>query len=126
MDLTTFGINTVWAWLNRNQSMKNEFPMPIGSDKPSNLPWPCGMLGEWYIDESHYIRERQHSIAYLSNVYQENWLVDLETLLVERGLVIIEEIASGISQQPATGYRVPSQDAAAKILSSGSLTRMAI
>ena len=88
------------------------------------LTLACGMLGQWNMDEGRYARERQHPVAYLSNTYYENWLAGLETLLVEKGLVNDEELASGVSQGPAQGYRVPDAGGALKIITSGGPTRM--
>lgn len=84
----------------------------------------CGLLGQWNIDEGRYARERQHPVDYIANTYYENWLAGLETLLVEKGLVTAEELASGIAQGPATGYRVPDAEGAKKILATGGPTRM--
>lgn len=88
------------------------------------LTLACGMLGEWNIDEGRYARERQHPVDYLSNTYYENWLAGLETLLVEKGLVTPEELASGVAEARADGYRVPDGEGARKILAAGGPTRM--
>jgi nitrile hydratase len=42
-----------------------------------------------------HARERQHPADYLRHSYYENWLAGLEKLLVERGLVSADELASG-------------------------------
>ncbi len=52
-------------------------------------------LGKWNIDMARHARERQHPAAYLQHSYYENWLTGLEKLLVETGLVTLEELASG-------------------------------
>ena len=52
------------------------------------LTLTCGMLGQWNIDEGRYARERQHPVEYLSNTYYENWLVGLQTLLVEKYILV--------------------------------------
>ena len=61
-----------------------------------------GALGRWNIDMAQYARERQHPVDYLRNTYYENWLVGLEKLLVETGLVTADELASGKSAGPPT------------------------
>lgn len=55
----------------------------------------AGALGKWNIDVSRHARERQHPIDYLRHSYYENWLVGLEKLLLEAGLVSAEELATG-------------------------------
>ena len=60
-----------------------------------------GALGQWSIDVGRHARERQHPADYLRHTYYENWLTGLEKLLVERGLVSAEELASGRAAGPA-------------------------
>ena len=60
-----------------------------------------GALGQWSIDVGRHARERQHPADYLRHSYYENWLTGLEKLLVERGLVSAEELASGRAAGPA-------------------------
>jgi nitrile hydratase len=61
----------------------------------------AGALGQWTIDMGRHARERQHPADYLRHSYYENWLAGLEKLLVERGLVSAEELASGTAAGPA-------------------------
>jgi nitrile hydratase subunit beta len=58
-------------------------------------------LGQWSIDMGRHARERQHPADYLRHSYYENWLAGLEKMLVERGLVSAEELASGRAAVPA-------------------------
>ena len=44
---------------------------------------------------SRNARERQHPVDYLRHSYYENWLAGLEKLLVEKGVVTADELASG-------------------------------
>jgi nitrile hydratase len=60
-----------------------------------------GSLGKWNSDMSRHARERQHPVDYLRHSYYENWLAGLEKLLVEKGLVTAEELASGQASQLA-------------------------
>jgi nitrile hydratase len=60
-----------------------------------------GALGQWTGDASRFARERQHPADYLRHSYYENWLTGLEKLLVEKGLVTAEELASGKASGPA-------------------------
>jgi nitrile hydratase len=61
----------------------------------------AGALGRWNIDMSRFARERQRPVDYLRHTYYENWLVGLERLLLEAGLVTAEELASGKAAHPA-------------------------
>ena len=54
-----------------------------------------GFSGAWNIDISRHARERIPPAGYLAASYYEKWLLGLETLLVEKGLVSAEEIESG-------------------------------
>ncbi|NKB35193.1 MAG: nitrile hydratase subunit beta [Pseudomonadales bacterium] len=84
-----------------------------------------GMLGKWNIDQSRYARERQHPIDYLKHSYYENWYEGVSKLLIENGLVSKEELLGESTAQPASpDIRVPSQDDAKKILTSGGPTLM--
>jgi nitrile hydratase len=55
----------------------------------------AGAVGKWNIDMSRYARERQDPAVYLRQSYYENWLVGLETVLLESGVVTAEELATG-------------------------------
>ena len=70
-------------------------------EPPSHAEWErrcfaitlaCGFLGEWNLDMSRYARERMHPAKYLETSYYEHWLIGLETLLIEKGLVSEDEI----------------------------------
>ena len=64
------------------------------------LTLAAGALGKWNIDMSRHARERQHPVDYLQHSYYENWLVGLERLLVESGLVTTDELATGEPEVP--------------------------
>jgi nitrile hydratase len=89
----------------------------------------AGFLGQWNIDKSRYARERQHPIDYLRHTYYENWLVGLETLLLEAGLVTAEELATGKAAAPAdaaTTQQVLTPDNVAAVLARGGPVNMDI
>jgi nitrile hydratase len=65
------------------------------------LTLAAAALGQWSIDMGRHARERQHPADYLRHGYYENWLAGLEKLLVERGLVSPDELASGKAAAPA-------------------------
>jgi nitrile hydratase len=71
---------------------KRVFALTLGASAP----------GQWSIDMGRHARERQHPADYLRHSYYENWLAGLEKLLVERGLVSAEELASGKASCPAS------------------------
>ena len=64
-----------------------------------------GMLGKWNIDMGRYSREVMPPAEYLAASYYEKWFAGLRRLLVEKGLVTAEELASGKAAGPATGWR---------------------
>jgi nitrile hydratase subunit beta len=89
----------------------------------------AGALGRWNIDISRYARERQPPVDYLRHTYYENWLAGLEKLLVERGLVTAEELATGKAAGPAdedTRQRVLRAEHVARVLTQGSPVAMTI
>jgi hypothetical protein len=45
-----------------------------------------------------YARERMHPATYLQTSYYEHWLFGLQTLLVEKGLITEEEIATRMGE----------------------------
>src|SRR5215475_8611724 len=51
-------------------------------------------LRRWSLDAARHANERQHPVDYLRHAYYENWLAGLEKLLVEKGLVSSEELAT--------------------------------
>lgn len=86
-----------------------------------------GALGQWSIDSARHARERQHPVDYLENSYYENWIVGLETLLIELGIVTSEELATGQAAGPAAeelqAHKLTGENVAA-VLAIGSPTTM--
>jgi nitrile hydratase subunit beta len=60
-----------------------------------------GATGAWTLDMSRHARERIPPAEYLRSGYYEIWFAGLRRLLVERGLVSRDELASGRSVGPA-------------------------
>lgn len=80
--------------------------------------------GGWNIDMSRHARESLPPVQYLSSTYYEIWLAGLEKLMVERGLVTAEEIASGRRMvAPAPVPRVLTADAVPATLAKGGPAR---
>ena len=71
--------------------------MRTGSGACFGMVRAIGTLGVWSGDASRHARERQHPVDYLRHTYYENWLAGLEKMLVEKGLVSAEELATGVS-----------------------------
>lgn len=66
-------------------------------------------LGKWNLDASRHSNERLPPATYLTASYYERWLLSLEMLLVEHGLVTQEEIDAGkplAHGKPAEDMRV--------------------
>ncbi|MDA1100075.1 MAG: nitrile hydratase subunit beta [Proteobacteria bacterium] len=59
------------------------------------LTLASGAMGKWNIDMSRHARENQPPAQYLANSYYQTWLVGLEKLLLEAGLISAEELVSG-------------------------------
>lgn len=79
-----------------------------------------GMLGQWNIDESRFARESQHPVDYLKNSYYENWLAGIQNLLLKKGLLTEEELATtSVMQSAAEGLRIPNAQQALKIIETG-------
>ncbi len=80
--------------------------------KVFGLTLACGFLGQWNLDESRYARERMEAGEYLRSSYYEHWLHGLERLLVEKGLVTVDELESGRSERkgalnPVAAEKIP-------------------
>jgi nitrile hydratase len=104
--------------------MHGHGPIAPEADEPLfHAPWEAralavtlaaGAWGRWNIDMSRFGREQIPAADYLRMTYYERWIAGLKVLLVERGLVTAEELASGTPSpgsakaEPAlTAERVP-------------------
>jgi nitrile hydratase subunit beta len=58
-----------------------------------------GAIGEWSIDQSRAKRETLPPVAYWTLSYYEIWLAGLAEMLKERGLVTLNELATGHSEE---------------------------
>ena len=90
------------------------------------LTLAAGALGQWNIDETRYARERQHPADYLRHSYYENWLVGLEILLLEAGLVSTEELetgrATGLADEATRAQVLKAEEVAAVLARGGPVT----
>jgi nitrile hydratase len=74
----------------------------------------------WNLDMSRHARERIPPADYLGSSYYEIWLKGLQRLMVERGLVTSEEIATGRSMGKSVPLpRKPTAEAVPGILANG-------
>ena len=60
-----------------------------------------GMPGGWNIDMSRFAREDRPPEDYLGMSYYQIWLAGLERLMLERNLIVSDEIDAGKSLHPA-------------------------
>lgn len=89
-------------------------PEPKDGGEQFHEPWErsafavtlaAGGLGLWNIDQSRQMRESLHPAEYLRASYYEIWVKGLERLLLERGLVTAEELASGRGRVPPVAVK---------------------
>ena len=59
------------------------------------LTLAMGATGAWNLDQARRARESLPAARYLAASYYEIWIRGMESLLLERGLVSAEELASG-------------------------------
>ncbi len=60
-----------------------------------------GAAGAYNIDTSRYYRETLPPEVYLGSSYYKKWLLGLEDMLIDKGYVAAEEVASGHASAPA-------------------------
>jgi hypothetical protein len=58
----------------------------------------CGALGKWNLDRLRYKREVLSPADYLTLSYYESWVVRLENMLVETGLLTREELERRLAE----------------------------
>jgi hypothetical protein len=62
------------------------------------------------LDEFRHAIERMPAARYLAASYYERWLTAIETLLLEKGIVTPEELATGSAVGPAEPSEAPADD----------------
>jgi nitrile hydratase len=82
---------------------------PEPGEPPFHAPWEkralgltlaMGATGQWNIDMSRSARESLDPATYLASSYYRIWILGLERLLIERGLVTAGELAAGHAIEP--------------------------
>lgn len=85
-------------------------PLPLEDNEPLfHAPWErralgltlaMGATGQWNIDQSRSARESLPPATYLSSSYYRIWVLGVEKLLQQRGLVTAQELAAGHALEP--------------------------
>jgi nitrile hydratase len=86
-------------------------PVPLEDHEPLfHAPWErralgltlaMGATGQWNIDQSRSARESLAPATYLGSSYYRIWILALERLMLQSGLVTAAELASGRAEVPA-------------------------
>ncbi len=87
-----------------------------------------GFTGMWNIDASRFARESLPPRQYISSTYYQIWLAGLQKLMLERGMVTADEIASGRVGIPPvpTKRQPPDREGMRKGLAAGGPTHREI
>ena len=87
------------------------------------LTLAMGATGQWNIDQSRSARESLPPATYVASSYYRIWLLGMEQLMLQRGLVQADELASGRLLHPAVPVtRVLRPEAVAAALARGTPT----
>jgi nitrile hydratase len=108
-------------------------PLPLEENEPLfHAPWErralgltlaMGATGQWNIDQSRSARESLPPATYLSSSYYRIWVLGVEKLLQQRGLVTAQELAAGHELEPGQPLaRVLRAEAVDAALASGTPT----
>jgi nitrile hydratase len=92
---------------------------PINVDEkeePFHEPWEARVFGiaraisrpdDWNIDWFRHCRELIDPIDYLTRAYFDQWLMTYAAMMVNSSMATVEELASGHSQAPLSGFPPP-------------------
>jgi nitrile hydratase beta subunit len=82
-----------------------------------------GMPGGWNIDMSRFAREDRPPEDYLGMSYYQIWLAGLERLMLERGLIALDELDAGKPLHPSKPVaKILTPDDVARVLHRGGPT----
>jgi nitrile hydratase len=86
-----------------------------------------GATGTWNIDIGRFSRETLPPLVYLASSYYQKWFLGLEKMLLERGLIDADEVASGHALRPGKPLKRGKFTAAdlGRVLTRGSFRRPA-
>jgi len=79
----------------------------------------AGGLGKWNIDMSRHAREALEPQDYAGFAYYEKWLAGLADLLVETGMVSLQELAAGQGVAPREGVQTVTAPAITRLIAQG-------
>jgi nitrile hydratase len=95
-------------------------PVPVEPDEPLfHAAWEGRVLAMqgsgrrahlYNLDEFRHAIERMPAARYLEASYYERWLTAIETLLLEKGIVTPEELATGRATSPIELPAAPAED----------------
>src|SRR4051794_19555637 len=89
------------VWSGEVQPEPNEPPFHTEWERRAfALTLAMAMAGGWNIDMSRFAREDRPPPDYLGKSYYEIWLAGLERLMLERSLVLADEIEAGHPLHP--------------------------
>ncbi|MEX0345344.1 MAG: nitrile hydratase subunit beta [Rhizobiaceae bacterium] len=83
------------------------------------LTLAMGFTGSWNLDQSRFARESMPPAEYLGSSYYQIWLVGLEKLMLERGLVTGSELESGIAEESPLVTRILAAEKVSAALARG-------
>ncbi len=79
----------------------------------------CGSLGQWNIDTSRHARERLSPTDYTAFSYYEKWIAALADLLVEQGVLTLDDLANPTDAPHPLADRALQADDVAGVLARG-------
>lgn len=91
------------------------------SDDPFHAPWEARVFGiiraftrasDWNVDWFRHCRELIEPVDYLTRDYYDQWLLTYAAMMINSGMVTVEELASGRSGAPLAGFPAPLSPAA--------------
>jgi nitrile hydratase len=103
--------------------------VPSSEWKPFSADWERRILGIQFatlsaglfpVDQIRFVTESIPPHRYLASSYFERWVETVERLLVDRGIVTEQELASGRAAQPPVPCNVSAEVARAVVASGGS------
>jgi nitrile hydratase beta subunit len=91
------------------------------SEDPFHAPWEARVFGiiraftrasDWNIDWFRHCRELIEPVDYLTRGYYDQWLMTYAAMMINSGMVTVEELATGRSSSPLAGFPAPLPPAA--------------
>lgn len=111
-------------------------PIEVEADEPAfHSEWERRVFGvmmgtfaggHYNVDEFRHAIERMGAVPYLQTSYYEHWLHSMETLLVEKGILSQDELATGKATDPNAEPETPalSADVVPEVVTGGASSRI--